>query len=82
MLVLMVPYWLLIVFHLFGVASLTALFKHTEATTDDQIRDKVLNYIRDKVRVFSTTFFFLSLFEVLAISYLGFHKSLLYLIIK
>ncbi|CAA7028718.1 unnamed protein product [Microthlaspi erraticum] len=30
-------------------ASLTALFKHTEATTDDQIRDKVLNYIRDKV---------------------------------
>ncbi|ESQ33972.1 hypothetical protein EUTSA_v10007287mg [Eutrema salsugineum] len=31
--------------------SLTALFKHTGATltTDDQIREKVLNFIRDKV---------------------------------
>jgi hypothetical protein len=32
-------------------ASLTALFKHTEATlsTDEQIREKVLHFIRDKV---------------------------------
>ncbi|KFK44729.1 hypothetical protein AALP_AA1G295200 [Arabis alpina] len=32
-------------------ASLTALFKHAEATptTDDQIREKVLNFLRDKV---------------------------------
>lgn len=46
-------------FHLFGVASLTALFKHTEASlsTDEQIREKVLHFLRDKVRVFSTFFF-------------------------
>jgi len=53
------------IFVFFCVASLTALFKHTEATlsTDEQIREKVLHFIRDKVRVLST--FFNLFFEVL-----------------
>jgi hypothetical protein len=35
-------------------ASSTALFTHAGVTptTDDQIREKVLNFIRDKVRVY------------------------------
>lgn len=61
LMVIVVPELLLMFhyFHLFGVASLTALFKHTEASlsTDEQIREKVLHFLRDKVRVFSTFFF-------------------------
>ena len=38
---------------LVNVASLTALFKHIgsveEPSTDDAIREKVINFVRDKV---------------------------------
>jgi hypothetical protein len=75
--IISVAFWVFPYSKFVNAASLTALFKHIrgveEPSTDDVIREKVLNFVRDKVRKhvfcsdcqFSWSLYFFACFKII-----------------